>query len=38
MAACELEIWQQLIYHRNKWISKALDTFIRYVSDHEFSR
>lgn len=34
----EANIWQQLIYHRNKWISKALDTFISYVCEHEFSR
>lgn len=34
----EADIWQQLIYHRNKWISKALDTFIRYVCEHEFNR
>ena len=31
-------IWQQLIYHRNKWISQALGTFIQYVMEHEFSR
>lgn len=34
----EADIWQQLIYHRNKWISKALDTFIVYVCEHEFRR
>lgn len=34
----DIDIWQQLIYHRNKWISKALDTFIQYVSENEFSR
>ena len=34
----QADIWQQLIYHRNKWISKALDAFIRYVCDHEFNR
>lgn len=33
-----IDIWQQMIYHRNKWISKALDTFIKYVCEHEFSR
>ena len=31
-------IWQQLIYHKNKWISRALGTFIDYVSEHEFHR
>ena len=33
-----IDVWQQLIYHRNKWISEALDTFIRYVGEHEFGR
>lgn len=33
-----IDVWQQMIYHRNKWISEALDTFIRYVSEHEFDR
>jgi len=31
-----IDIRQQLIYHKNKWISKALHTFIHYVSEHEF--
>lgn len=34
----EIDIWQQMIYHRNKWISRALDTFIQYASAHEFNR
>lgn len=33
-----IDIWQQLIYHRGKWISRALETFIQYVSENEFSR
>ncbi len=33
-----IDIWKQLIYHKNKWISKALKTFIEYVKEHEFSR
>lgn len=33
-----IDIWQQLIYHRGKWISRALETFIQYVRDNEFSR
>lgn len=32
----ELNIWKQLIYHRNKWLSKPLRTFIEYVKEHEF--
>ena len=32
------EIWQQLIYHRNKWVSKALDQFLNFVAEKEFGR
>ncbi len=34
----QVDIWQQLIYHRSKWMSRSLQTFIDYVSEHEFSR
>ncbi len=33
----EIDIWKQLIYHRNKWISKHFDAFINYVMQKEFS-
>ncbi len=33
----KLEIWKQLIYHRNKWMSKSLKAFIEYVKKKEFS-
>ncbi len=32
----EIEIWKQLIYHKNKWMSKTLKTFIDYVKNTEF--
>lgn len=32
-----IDIWKQLIYHKNKWISKSLRTFIDYVKAAEFS-
>ncbi len=32
-----VEIWKQLIYHKNKWMSKSLKTFIEYIKDNEFS-
>ena len=32
-----IEIWKQLIYHKNKWISKSLKTFIDYIKFSEFS-
>ena len=31
-------IWQQLIYHKNKWISRALGSLIEYIKEHEFTR
>ena len=33
----QTDIWKQLIYHRNKWISRSLKAFIEYVKSHEFS-
>ena len=33
----KIDIWKQLIYHKNKWISKSLKTFIEYIKIHEFS-
>ena len=32
-----LDIWKQLIYHKNKWMSKTLRTVIEYIKEHEFS-
>jgi len=32
-----LEIWKQLIYHKNKWMSKALKTLIDYMIENDFS-
>ncbi len=32
-----IEIWKQLIYHKNKWMSKSLKTFIDYIGTNEFS-
>jgi len=31
-----IEIWKQLIYHKNKWISKPLKTLIAYIQANEF--
>jgi DNA-binding transcriptional LysR family regulator len=33
----DLEIWKQLIYHKNKWISKSLKTVIDYIIANDFS-
>ncbi len=32
-----IDIWKQLIYHKNKWMSKSLKVFIEYVKEKEFS-
>jgi DNA-binding transcriptional LysR family regulator len=32
------DIWKQLIYHKNKWMSKALKTVIEYIKINEFSK
>ena len=32
-----VDIWKQLIYHKNKWMSKALKTVIEYIKHWEFS-
>ena len=37
IADMNIEIWKQLIYHKNKWISKTLKTVINYIIAKEFS-
>jgi len=32
-----IDIWKQLIYHKNKWMSKSLKTLIDYIKQSEFS-
>lgn len=32
-----IEIWKQLICHKNKWMSKSLKTFMDYIAEKEFS-
>lgn len=32
-----IEIWKQLIYHKNKWISKSLRAFLEYMKANAFS-
>ncbi len=32
-----IDMWKQLIYHKNKWLSKSMKTFIEYIKTHEFS-
>ena len=33
----KFDIWKQLIYHKNKWISKSLKALIDYIKEHEFN-
>lgn len=33
----KLEIWKQLIYHKNKWLSKSLKEVIEYIKSYDFS-
>ena len=33
----KIDIWKQLIYHKNKWLSKSLKAFIDFVKLSEFS-
>ena len=30
------DVWKQLIYHKNKWLSHALKAFLEYVKKYEF--
>ncbi len=32
-----IDIWKQLIYHKHKWLSGSMKTFIEYIKAHEFS-
>ena len=34
----QVDIWQQMIYHKNKWISRSMRAFIDYVTENEFGR
>ena len=31
-----MDIWKQLIYHKNKWMSKSLKCVIEYIKENEF--
>ena len=33
----KIDIWKQLIYHKNKWMSQSLKAFINFVKASEFS-
>ena len=33
-----IDIWKQLIYHKNKWVSNSLSALIEYIKKAEFNR
>lgn len=33
-----VQIWKQLIYHKNKWITRSMQALIDYISEHEFTQ
>lgn len=35
--AFEVEIWKQLLYHRDKWVSPQMEAVLRYCMSREFS-
>lgn len=37
VADFKIDIWKQLIYHKNKWLSSAMIEFIEYMKKKEFS-
>jgi len=32
----QFDIWKQLIYHKNKWLSRTLSALIEFIKEHEF--
>lgn len=32
----EIEVWKQLLYHKNKWVSKEMDAVLEYCKKREF--
>ncbi len=36
VADMEIDVWKQLIHHRNKWISRSLRAFLDYAMEKEF--
>ena len=33
----EIEVWKQLLYHRDKWVSPQMESVLRYCGNKEFS-
>ena len=37
VADFEIEVWKQLLYHRDKWVSPQMESVLQYCSDQAFS-
>jgi len=33
-----VEVWKQLLYHRDKWVSPQMESLLEYCIDNEFSK
>ncbi|MBQ2989066.1 MAG: LysR family transcriptional regulator [Clostridia bacterium] len=34
----QAQVWKQLIYHKNKWVTKSMQALIDYISENEFGK
>lgn len=34
---CKIEVWKQLLYHRDKWVSPQMESVLQYCVSREFS-
>ena len=33
----EIDVWKQLLYHKNKWVSKEMEAVLNYCIKKEFA-
>ena len=33
----EIEVWKQLLYHKNKWVSRQMEAVLNFCKKREFS-
>ena len=36
VSGLEIQVWKQLLYHRNKWVSPQMETVLKYCVSREF--
>ena len=34
----EVDVWKQLIYHKNKWVTSGMHALLEYIKENEFGR